>query len=98
VEANECIFAKDDLGSVAYIIAEGRIRIHDGEREIAVLGEREVFGELAVLDPEPRSASATALEDGLLFSIAEDKLYQLLAEHAAVANGIIRVLCQRLRS
>ena len=56
VEANECIFAKVFLGSVAYINAEGWIRINDCERGTGVLCERGVGGELGVLDPEPRVA------------------------------------------
>ena len=41
-----------------YIIVSGRVRVHDGERTINELGEREVFGEMALLDPAPRAASA----------------------------------------
>lgn len=98
IKAGEQIFKKGDLGSSMYIIIEGRVRIHDGDREIAVLDDREVFGELAALDPEPRSASITAVEDTSLFRVNEGMLYELITERAEVARGIIRVLCQRLRA
>ncbi len=97
IKANEPIFNKGDIGSSMYIIVEGKVRIHDGDKEITVLGDREVFGELAALDPEPRSASITAIEDTSLFRVNEGTLYELIAEHAEVARGIIRVLCQRVR-
>src|SRR5438309_12123834 len=63
VEAGEVIFKRGDIGTSMYIIAAGKVRIHDDNKELGILGEREVFGELAALDPEPRSASATAIED-----------------------------------
>ena len=52
----EQIFVKGDPGSCMYIIAEGRVRVHDGDLTYNYLGKYDVFGEMAVLDPEPRSA------------------------------------------
>lgn len=63
-----------------------------------MLNERTVFGELAALDPEPRSATITAIEDCHLFKLEEGPLYDLMAEHVEVVRGIIRVLCRRMRS
>ena len=61
------------------------------------LSERDVFGEMALLDPEPRSASVTALEDSQLFRLDQIPFYDLMADRAEVARGIIHVLTQRLR-
>jgi CRP-like cAMP-binding protein len=91
------IFSQGDLGTSLYVIVDGQVKIHQGDQQLAVLGARQVFGELAALDPEPRSASATALEETLVFEIDRDALYELLAEYVEVAQGIIQVLCQRLR-
>jgi CRP-like cAMP-binding protein len=63
-----------------------------------VLGSRELFGELAALDPEPRSASVTAIEDTLLFRLDERVLYEMMAENQALTRGLIRMLCRQLRS
>jgi CRP-like cAMP-binding protein len=98
VEAGETIFHKADIGAAMYIIIEGRVRVHDDERTIITLGEKEFFGELAVLDPEPRSASVTALEHTRLFRLDQESLYELMADHIEIVRGINRVLCQRLRS
>lgn len=98
VKSGQTIFDKDDIGRSMYIIAQGRVRVHDGDRTIAILEQRDVFGELAALDPEPRVASVTALEDSHLFRLNQDALYEMMAEHIEVVRGIIRVLCQRLRA
>lgn len=97
VPAGEEIFKKGDIGTSMYIIVKGKMRVHDGDKEIAILRERQVFGELAALDPEPRSATITAMEDTQLFCLDEGPLYELMAEHVEIARGIIRVLCRRMR-
>ena len=96
-KAGEEILRKGDLGTSMYIIVNGRVRVHVEDMEMTTLGEREVFGELAALDPEPRSASITAIEDTHLFRIERGPLFELMTEHPEVAQGIIGVLCQRLR-
>ncbi len=96
-EAEQTIFEKGDSGNSLYIIVEGKMRVHDGEKTIATLGPGEVFGELAALDPEPRMASVTATEPALLLRMGHAEQDELMAEHPEVAFGIIRVLCRRLR-
>ena len=61
------------------------------------LGQGAVFGELAALDTQPRTASVTAVDEALIFSIDQETLYEMMAEHAVMLRGIIRVLCERLR-
>jgi CRP-like cAMP-binding protein len=96
--ASERIIEKGEIGSSLYIIVDGKVRVHDGDQELRVLGSREIFGELAALDPEPRSASVTALEDTLLFKLDEHVLYEMMAENQALTRGIIRIPCRRLRT
>jgi len=97
-EPGQVIFEKGDTGNSLYIIVEGTMRVHDGEKTIATLGPGEVFGELAALDPEPRMASVTVTEPALLLRMGHAELDELMAEHPEVAIGIIRVLCRRLRN
>ena len=97
VKAGETIFKKGDIGTAMYIIIEGQVRVHDEDRVLDTLKEREVFGELAALDPVPRSATVTATEDTYLFRMYQGSLYELMSEYIDVAQGIIRVLCQRIR-
>ena len=96
-EAGQRVFDKGDLGTSMYIIVSGKVRVHIEDRELTVLGERQVFGELALLDPEPRSASVTAIEPTLVFRISQSAIYDLMASHVEIVRGIMRVLCRRIR-
>ena len=96
--AGTTIFAKGDLGTCMYIIVDGRVRIHDGERTLNELGEGDVFGEMAVLDAAPRVASVTAMEETRLLRLDQEPLYELMADRIEVVRGIIAVLLGRLRA
>ena len=63
IENGTIIFNEGDIGDSMYIIYKGQIRIHKGSTTLAILKEKEVFGELSLLDSETRSASATANTD-----------------------------------
>jgi len=93
----EAVLRKGELGTSMYIVVRGRLHAHDGERSLNELGERAVFGEMALLDPEPRSASVTALEDSLLLHLDHGPFYELMADRGEVALGIIQLLAGRLR-
>jgi CRP/FNR family cyclic AMP-dependent transcriptional regulator len=95
--AGDSIMAKGDLGDCLYIIAAGQVRVHDGQRTLTTLGAGEVFGEMAALDPEVRSASITAVADTRLLRLERGPLYRVMAQRIDVAQGIIHVLAQRLR-
>jgi hypothetical protein len=97
LEAGEVIFEKGDVGESMYIIIDGRVRIYDGDKTINYLGEKEIFGELALLDPEPRSASVQAVEETRLFRLDRDTFFELMADNIQVVSGVMQVLCQRLR-
>lgn len=96
-EPDEVIFEKGDIGKSMYIVISGKVKVHDGDKLITTLGERDIFGEMAVLDPEARSATITTIEETTLFKIEQDPFYELLAEHPDVTKGILKVLCKRLR-
>lgn len=88
------IIGKGDAGTAMYILANGSARVHDGEVEIATLHAGNVFGELSALDPEPRMASITALEDVRLLRLEHEALFDLMGDHLAVAHGIIKYLVE----
>ncbi|MBD3647952.1 MAG: cyclic nucleotide-binding domain-containing protein [Pseudomonadales bacterium] len=97
-EAGEIIMSQGDLGSSMYIVANGKVRIFEGEKELGTLGNRAVFGELAALDPEPRAASVEALEDSTLLRLDGESLYDLMSGNKEVTRGIIHVLCDYART
>ena len=92
------IFKEGETGDCMYIIQQGNIKIHKGNTTLAILKEKEVFGELSLLDADTRSASATADTDCLLYKIDQEPFYELMDERPEVAKGFIKILCQRLRT
>ncbi|HMA38191.1 MAG TPA: cyclic nucleotide-binding domain-containing protein [Chloroflexia bacterium] len=98
IQAGETIFEKGDHGTSMYIVVAGRLRAHDGDMTLNYLNTGNIFGEMAALDPEARSASVTAVEDTHLFRIDREPLYDLMAGQVEVVQGVVHVLCQRLRA
>ena len=96
-DAGDVIMHQGDLGNSMYIVADGKVRIFDGDHELGVLGNRAVFGELAALDPEPRAASVEAIEDCTLLRVDGESLYELMSGNKDVTRGIIHVLCDYTR-
>ena len=92
------IFKEGETGDCMYIIQQGNIKIHKGITTLAILKEKEVFGELSLLDADTRSASATADTDCILYKIDQEPFYELMDERPEVAKGFIKILCQRLRT
>ena len=97
-EQGSLIFEEGEIGDCMYIIQQGEVRIHKNNTTLAILKEKEVFGELALLDAEQRSASATASADCVLFRIEQEPFYELIENRPEVAKGFIKILCQRLRA
>ena len=97
VEEGDPVYEKGAIGRTMYIVADGKVRIHDGDHMFVELGPGEFFGELTTLDPEPHSASATAIVDSQLLGLDRDALYDVMGLHSEVLRGLIHALCQRLR-
>jgi CRP-like cAMP-binding protein len=91
------VFAEGEPGDALYLVVEGAVKVHQGDRQLAHLGPRDVFGEMAVLDSEPRSANVTALKDSILLRIARDDFRDILQERPEIGMGIVKVLSRRLR-
>jgi CRP/FNR family transcriptional regulator, cyclic AMP receptor protein len=97
IEKGITIFKKEDPGNCMYIIYSGEVSIHDAEHRLATLTEKEIFGELSLLDSESRSASATTLTECTLLQIEQEPFYDVVATNADILKGIMRTLCKRLR-
>jgi CRP/FNR family transcriptional regulator len=98
----ERLFAEGDGGDKLYIILKGKIKLSraapDGrENLLSVHGPGEMFGELSLFDPSPRTASATGITDATLAGLAHDDLRTFLASRPEVAMHMLRALAQRLR-
>lgn len=97
VDKGKTIFKKGDLGNCMYFIHSGKVSIHEDEHVLATLSENEIFGELSLLDSEPRSASASTLTDCILLKIEQELFYDVIATNSDILKGIMRTLCKRLR-
>ena len=97
IEEGEEVFHEGETGNTLFFIVDGQVRIHRGGTTLATLGERSVFGEMSLLDMEPRSATVTVVDDVTLLRIERDDFHDILAEKAEIAQGIIMVLSRRLR-
>jgi CRP-like cAMP-binding protein len=86
-----------ELGDRLYVIISGKVSISRHGSVVAHLGPGEAVGEMAVLDAEPRNASAIADEETVVLSIGSDEFYEILHEQVEIAEGVIRMLTRRLR-
>jgi len=91
------IFAEGESGDALYLVLDGKVRVHRGDRVIAELGERECFGEMAILDAAPRSATVSALASTNLLKITREDFQDIMSEKPEIAQGVIKVLTRRLR-
>lgn len=96
--AGQTLFEEGELGTSLYVIASGELAVSVGGKQVALMGERDVVGEMAALDPEPRSARVVATQDSLLLRLTDEDLDLLMSEDVEVARAIIQTLCRRLRS
>ena len=93
----QLVFKEGDQGDAMYLIVDGQVKVHSGEQVFAQLGMKQCFGEMAILDAEPRSASITALSELTLLRIQREDFHEILAEKPEISLGIIQVLTSRLR-
>jgi len=98
----ETIFRKDDPGAHLYMVLEGAVKIalpgeFGQEALVAIMRPGEFFGELALLDRSPRSASATALEDSRAALLAGDDFLVYLEAHPASFRVVLETLARTIR-
>jgi CRP/FNR family cyclic AMP-dependent transcriptional regulator len=96
------IMMQGERGDAVYLLAEGQVKVlligEDGREVIlSVLGPGSFFGEMALLDDEPRSAHVVAMEDSLLLLLRREDFQARLRSSPDVALGLLRELSQRLR-
>jgi CRP-like cAMP-binding protein len=98
VNGNEVIFKKGDPGDALYIVRRGAVAIKDGAVELSVAKAGDFFGELALLDNEPRSADAVAAEDSSLARLHGADFRELMARRPQIQERVLRVVVRRLRA
>jgi CRP/FNR family transcriptional regulator, cyclic AMP receptor protein len=96
------VFFENEEGDFFFTILEGRIKVTilgDDGREVilSLLGPGDFFGEMALLDNEPRSATAIAVEESELLSLHRNDFQSVLNDNRSITSALIRVLSARLR-
>jgi len=96
------VFFENEEGDSFFCIVDGRIKVTilgDDGREVilSVLGRGDFFGEMALLDNEPRSATAIAVEDTELLSLHRNDFQTVLTDNRSIMAALIKILTARLR-
>ncbi len=99
---NSVILFEDDPGDSLFVVKQGQVKVvligEDGREVIlSVLGEGQFFGEMALLDDEPRSAHVIAMEDSTLVVLRREDFQGILLQSPALALALLRELTRRLR-
>jgi CRP/FNR family transcriptional regulator, cyclic AMP receptor protein len=93
----EMVFRKGDDGSCMYIIQQGKVKIHDGDLVFTHFLVGDVLGEMAALDPQARSASATTEEQTVLLRLDRKDILRVLSSDFSAVRAVIHVLSEHLR-
>jgi CRP-like cAMP-binding protein len=96
------LFKEGDDGEHLYVIVDGKLKLGtssgDGrENLLSILGPGEMFGELSLFDPGPRTSTATAVTDAKLLSLSHEKVIPWLKQNPEVSLQLLTRLSQRLR-
>ena len=96
--AGDVIFQQGDKAEELYVIQSGTVEIRLGNRLLDTLPERSIFGEMALIDGAPRSATAIAATDVKLVPVGEKQFLFLVSRTPYFALNVMRALARRLRA
>ena len=95
--AGTAIFSEGEPGNEMYVILEGQVELTIGGRVVETLGAGEPFGEMALMDNEPRGATAVAKTACRLVPISEERFLYLIQDTPYFGLQIMKVMAHRLR-
>jgi CRP/FNR family cyclic AMP-dependent transcriptional regulator len=96
-QAGETIFSTYDMGAEMYVVLDGEVDLTIGDRVVETLGPGASFGEMALIDQAPRTATATAKSEVRLAVLPEKRFLFLVQQHPEFALEIMKVMADRLR-
>jgi CRP/FNR family transcriptional regulator, cyclic AMP receptor protein len=95
------IVAEGSLGDALFLVLSGEVAVHRASQTFATLGAGEIFGEMSMVEPAPRSATVTAMSPTFLFRLPHEALHRLLIDDPQTASAllvqIVKTLSDRLR-
>jgi CRP/FNR family transcriptional regulator, cyclic AMP receptor protein len=95
--ADCCVVTEDTMSQVCYIIVDGTVDVCRHGHTIAQLGPGEFFGEIALFDPGPRSATVTTTSDMTSVVLSRQSLMAIAGQNAAILLRMLEALAKRLR-
>ena len=96
--ADAKIFSEGDYGDSLFLIVDGVVQIAHADEQLALLSAKDYFGEMSILDGEPRSATAIAAVDCLLLKIQQEDFHQILSAHFDASLAVIKTMSRNLRT
>jgi len=96
--AGSTIFRKGETGEFMYVVKTGEVDIKVGDQIIQTHGPGNLFGEMALIDATPRSATAVAKTDCQLVAVNESRFLFLVQHSAFFALQVMRIMANRLRN
>jgi CRP-like cAMP-binding protein len=96
-KAGDVIFKEGDPADELFVVKSGSVEIRLGDRLLHTLPERSIFGEMALIDHGPRSATAVAVTDATVVPVGEKQFLFLVTRTPYFALNVMRVLVHRLR-
>src|SRR5262249_18373960 len=96
VDAGTVVVKEGDLAQVAYLVAEGRLEVVSAGKHVAELGDGDHFGEIALLDGSPRTATVVAVSEARLYAVDGDEFLTTVGGHPASARHARRTADDRL--
>ena len=102
VSKGQTLFREGDAGDRLFVVVEGKLKLGtssgDGrENLLSILGPGDMFGELSLFDPGPRTATATAVTDARVLALANDQVIGWVTAHPQVSLQLLKRLARRLR-
>ncbi len=98
VAAGEAVFSEGDPGDTMFVVLDGSVELRSGGAAMATVGPGELFGEMSLIDDEPRSLDAVATTDSVLAELDERRFLFLVNETPMFALHVMGVMADRLRS
>jgi CRP/FNR family transcriptional regulator, cyclic AMP receptor protein len=97
-KAGDVIFREGEPAQELYIVKSGKVEVRLGNRVLDTLPELSIFGEMALVDHSPRSATVVAATDSTIVPVGEKQFLFLVSRTPHFALNVMRVLAQRLRT
>jgi len=97
-KAGDVIFRQGDPAQELFIIQSGEVEIRLGNRVLETLPQYSIFGEMALIDNAPRSATAIAASDAKLVPVSEKQFLFLISNTPYFALNVMRIMARRLRA